>query len=50
MNETIIDAPAEVTAYLDQIRDLADATRDALGFLPATAYESSRVSQGDRVS
>ena len=41
MNETIIDAPAEVTAYLDQIRDLADAKRDALGFLPATAYEEA---------
>ena len=41
MNETIIDAPAEVTAYLDQIRNLADAKRDALGFLPATAYEEA---------
>ena len=41
MIETIIEAPAEVTAYLEQIRSLADAKRDALGFLPASAYEEA---------
>lgn len=38
MTEAIIDAPAEVTRYLDQVQQHADANRNALGFLPATAY------------
>ena len=38
MTETIIDAPAQVSRYLDQVQRLADANRNALGFLPATAY------------
>lgn len=41
MNDVIIDAPAEVAAYLEQVRRLADANRDALGFLPATAYDEA---------
>lgn len=41
MTETILDAPAEVIGYLDQVRRLADANRDALGFLSATAYEEA---------
>ena len=39
MSHTIIDAPPKVTEYVDQIRQHADENRDALGFLPATAYE-----------
>ena len=41
MTDAIVDAPTEVTRYLDQVRQLADANRDALGFLPATAYEEA---------
>ena len=41
MNDAIIDAPAEVAAYLEQVRRLADANRDALGFLPASAYDEA---------
>ena len=38
MTDAILDAPTDVTPYLDQVRQLADANRSALGFLPATAY------------
>lgn len=38
MSHTIIDAPPKVTEYVDQIRQHADENRDALGFLPVTAY------------
>jgi predicted nucleic acid-binding protein/ribosomal protein S18 acetylase RimI-like enzyme len=41
MSEKVLGAPADVIAYLDQIRRLADANREALGFLPATAYEEA---------
>ena len=41
MTETILDAPAKVIDYVDQVRRLADANRDALGFLSATAYEEA---------
>lgn len=41
MTEKVLDAPADVVAYLEQIRRLADANREALGFLPATAYEEA---------
>ena len=41
MTEAIIDVPVDVTGYVDQVRQLADANRDALGFLPATAYEEA---------
>ena len=41
MTDAIVDAPTDVTPYLDQVRQLADANRDALGFLPATAYEEA---------
>ena len=41
MTETILHAPEEVIGYLDQVRRLADANRDALGFLSVTAYEEA---------
>ena len=41
MTEAVVDAPAKVIRYLDRVRQLADANRDALGFLPATAYEEA---------
>ena len=41
MTETILDAPAKVIDYVDQVRRLADANKDALGFLSATAYEEA---------
>ena len=41
MTETILDAPADVIGYVDQVRCRADANRDALGFLSATAYEEA---------
>ena len=41
MTEAIVDAPADVTRYLDQVRQLADANRVALGFLPGSAYEEA---------
>ena len=41
MPEAIIDAPVDVTGYLGQVQQFADANRDALGFLPATAYEEA---------
>ena len=46
MTEAIIDASADVTCYLNQVRQLADANRDALGFLPTTAYEEAAVRGG----
>ena len=41
MTEAVIHAPAEVTPYLNEVRRLADANRNALGFLPATAYDQA---------
>ena len=41
MTETILDAPAKVIDYVDQVRRLADANKEALGFLTATAYEEA---------
>lgn len=41
MTETILDAPAKVIDYVDQVRRLADANKDALGFLSAIAYEEA---------
>ena len=41
MTDAILDAPAAVAEYVDQIRQLADDNRDALGFLPATAYQEA---------
>lgn len=38
MSDVIIDAPTQVAAYLGEVRHLADSDRDALGFLPASAY------------
>ena len=34
----ILQAPADVMDYVDQIRELADGNRASLGFLPASAY------------
>ena len=41
MTEIVLDVPEEVIGYLDQVRRLADANRDALGFLSVTAYEEA---------
>ena len=38
MTERIIKTPLEVMHYVEQVRDLGDAHRSELGFLPSTAY------------
>ena len=38
MTENIIQDPADVMDYIDQVCQLADDNRSALGFLPASAY------------
>ena len=38
MTEKILQDPAGVVDYIDQIRQLADDNRSSLGFLPASAY------------
>ena len=38
MTERILKTPTEVMHYVDQVRDLGDANRSELGFLPSTAY------------
>ena len=38
MSEEIIKNPADVMGYIGKVRQLADANRSALGFLPKSAY------------
>ena len=46
MRESIVVDPNEVKHYVDEIRKLADANKDALGFLPASVYRESAM-KGD---
>lgn len=46
MSESIITDPKEVKNYVGEIRRLADANKDALGFLPASVYRES-ATKGD---
>lgn len=46
MSESIVIDPNEVKNYVGEIRRLADANKDALGFLPASVYRESAI-KGD---
>lgn len=46
MSESIVIDPNEVKTYVDEIRKLADANKDAFAFLPASVYSESAM-KGD---
>ena len=46
MSESIVIDPNEVKTYVAEIRQLADANRTELGFLPASVYSESAVKGG----
>ena len=46
MSESIVIDPNEIKTYVDEIRQLADANKDALGFLPASVYSESAMKGG----